>query len=352
MHFSDLAILSSILALPVLGVPHPQAQSHLPDGLPSPDTTQVAHIEQVAQGTLPNSPAPTAISNEGIVNLKLIAFNELFEVAFFSELVNNVTNNVDGYTFKRDEDRSSMLEALKAIVAQEELHALRANDALKHFKATQVQPCKYKFPVQNLESAIKLAATFTDVVLGTLQDVVERFARGHDFDLAREIASVIGQEGEQQGWFRALLGKIPSELPFLTTSNLNFAFNAIQDFVVPGTCPDLNEIPLHTFEPLKILDMPGPRSQNISIEFRDPDDEARNPLWVTYINQQNVPVVQPLWVVSKKDKIVEAKVLFPFEEHDLKGLTIASVTKSAGPFGDASQVANHTLAGPGLITVD
>jgi hypothetical protein len=223
---------------------------------------------------------------------------------------------------------------------------------LEHFKVNKIQPCEYTFPVSDFKSAIALAATFTDVVLGTLQDVVERFALGRDVDLAREIASVIGQEGEQQGWFRASQGKIPSELPFLTTSDLNFAFTAIQDFVVPGTCPNINEIPLRTFEGLKILSTPGPQDQNITVQFNDPDHEADHSLWLTYINQQNLPIVEPLRFISRNGQEVHAEALFPFEENEMNGLTIAAVTKSGGPFTDASSVAQWTLAGPGLIIVN
>lgn len=216
----------------------------------------------------------------------------------------------------------------------------------------KIQPCAYTFPVSDFKSAIALATTFTDVVLGTLQDVVERFALGRDVDLAREIASVIGQEGEQQGWFRASQGKIPSELPFLTTSDLNFAFTAIQGFVVPGSCPNIDEIPLRTFEGLNILSTPGRQDQNITVQFTDPDHEADHSLWLTYINQQNLPIVEPLRFISRNGKEVQAETLFPFEENEMNGLTIAAVTKSGGPFSDASSVAKWTLAGPGLIIVN
>lgn len=235
---------------------------------------------------------------------------------------------------------------------QEELHAIRANDGLSHFNADPIQPCEYQFPVHDFDSAIALAATFTDLVLGTLQDVVERFALGRDVDLAREIASVIGQEGEQQGWFRNHQGKIPSELPFLTTSDLNFAFTAIQNFVIPGSCPNIAEIPLRTFEPLQVLTPPGPKTQNVTFSFHEPGNETEQQFWMTYINQQNLPIVEPLHMLNRTGDNVTAKALFPYAENLMNGLTIAAVTKSDGPFGDASTVAKWTLAGPGLIIVN
>lgn len=360
------SVASVVSAAPV----SPPSVEELPDGLPYPSPSELKLIEQNAQGTLPNGPPPPVISNRGILNLQLVAFNELFEVAFFGELLTNVTEDIEGYHFQDSGDRDFVIKSLRAILAvwfpfpcalsvpadlhpqQEELHAIRANKALVHFDAKPIEPCRYEFPVQDFDSAILLASTFTDVVLGTLQDVIERFALGHDVDLAREIAAVVGQEGEQQGWFRTMQGKIPSALSFLTTSDLNFAFTAIQDFIVPGSCPNKNEIALRTFEPLSLLTHPTARSQNITFSFQDPNKESDHLLWMTYVNQLNLPIVEPLTVLSRNGSRVEAEALFPYDEHEMNGLTIAAVTKSDGPFGDANTVAKWTLAGPGLIIVN
>ncbi|KAJ5091979.1 hypothetical protein NUU61_006849 [Penicillium alfredii] len=355
MHFlAAAAVLLGVASFASAAPTPPRLGRHkgLPDGMPNPSPSELEQIQLRAHGALPNTPPPPSISNEGITNLKLIAFNELFEVAFFSELIANISKNVEGYRFSSADGRDFVLEALQAILAQEELHAISANNGLVHFNVKPIEPCQYRFPVHNFDSAIVLASTFTDLVLGTLQDVVERFAIGRDFDLAREIASVIGQEGEQQGWYRVMQGKIPSELPFLTTSDLNFAFTAIQSFTVPGSCPSLDEIPLRTFEPLNITAPPGPHTQNIRFSFGDPNHEADHQLWLTYINQLNLPIVEPLRVVTRKGDTVIAEALFPYEEHEMNGLTIAAVTRTKGPFGNAYTVAKWTLAGPGLIIVN
>ncbi|KAK5806307.1 hypothetical protein VI817_000565 [Penicillium citrinum] len=323
----------------------------LPDGLPYPSPSELALIEQHAHGTLPNTSPPPVISNKGIVNLQLIAFNELFEVAFFNELVTNITENVGGYRFSDPDDKSLVLASLEAILAQEELHAIRANNALSHFHVNPIEPCQYLFPVKDFDSAIALASKFTDVVLGTLQDTIERFSLGNDYDLAREIGAVIANKGEQQGWFRMQQGKIPSELPFLTTSDLNFDFTAIQNFVYPGSCPNINEIPLRTFEALDILTTPSPKSQNVTFSFQDWANETSK-LWMTYINQQNLPIVEHLDVISHNGNTIVASALFPYDDHELNGLTISAVTKKEGPFGDANEVSKWTLAGPGLIIVN
>lgn len=146
-------------------------------------------------------------------------------------------------------------------------------------------------------------------------------------------------------------GKIPSELPFLTTGDLNFAFTAIQSFTYPGSCPNINEIPLRTFEALEVVTTPTASSQNLTFSFQDHTNDTSQ-LYMTYINQQNLPIVEPLSTVSHIGSTIEAHALFPYDDHELNGLTIAAVTKKEGPFADANEVAKWTLAGPGLIIVN
>lgn len=89
----------------------------LPDGMPNPSPSELETIELNAHGTLPNGPPPVGISEGGITNLKLIAFNELFEVAFFDQLITNITNKAMGYRFTDDEDYDFVLNGLKVILA-------------------------------------------------------------------------------------------------------------------------------------------------------------------------------------------------------------------------------------------
>ena len=113
--FALMSLVSSLTAAPTARAP--DTGEELPDGLPYPSPSELNVIEQNAHGTLPNGAPPPVISNRGILNLKLIAFNELFEVAFFSELITNITENVDGYRFTDDDDRTQTLSWLKVILA-------------------------------------------------------------------------------------------------------------------------------------------------------------------------------------------------------------------------------------------
>ncbi|KAJ4359930.1 uncharacterized protein N0V89_000489 [Didymosphaeria variabile] len=323
----------------------------LPDDFPNPSQDQIDDIQDRAHGTLPNSPLPTGLSDDGITNFKLIAFNEIFEVAFFFELVQNITHNVEGYQFGEDKDQ--VLENLNVILAVEELHALGANAILQANHVDAIKPCKYNFPVSDFESAIALAATFTDVVLGTLQDVNDIFAQNTENGPVRLISSVIGNEGQQEGLFRIIQKKTTPAQPFLTTSTRDFAFTAIQGFVVPDSCPNIDTIPLNTFKPLNVLTQNiEPKDQKIEFSFNlsevDVDVES---LSLVLINAQNKPIVEKLEDIEVKDGIVTFQADFPFEDFLLYGLTIAAVTHSAESFDSADDVAKQTVFGPGLIEV-
>jgi hypothetical protein len=233
-----------------------------------------------------------------------------------------------------------------------------------------ILPCQYAFPTTNFEDAIDLANTFTDVVLGTLQDVVNIFANEGNANFARSVASVIGQEGEQNGFYRILQEKVPCAQPFLTTSIRDFAFTALQGFVVPGSCPNLNLIDLKIFGTLN-LNTKNPISandQNLQFSFdvdslndskglNNTSGITANYNWASqarlvYINGQNVPIVEPLQNVQISGSTVTFEAAFPFTEDLLYGLTIAAVTVGPTTFATAQDVANAAVFAPALIEID
>jgi hypothetical protein len=124
-----------------------------------------------------------------------IAFGELFEVAYFTSLLNNITNNVSGYEIGSGAVREAVIDALSAIQAQEELHAIGVNAILASAGRTPVAPCQYIFPVDNFDAAIAGAQAFTDaVVLGGLQDALNTFVTAGDGEVVPLLTSVVGQE--------------------------------------------------------------------------------------------------------------------------------------------------------------
>ncbi|KAE8396021.1 hypothetical protein BDV23DRAFT_178085 [Aspergillus alliaceus] len=89
--------------------------------------------------------------------------------------------------------RACICDCAKGIAV--ESHPKESN-CLKHFIINPIQPCRYQFPIADFDAAIALAATFTGILLGTLQDVVVRLAGNNDVDLTRVMAATIGNEGE------------------------------------------------------------------------------------------------------------------------------------------------------------
>jgi hypothetical protein len=116
MHFHILPVLlcaSYVLAAPLSTTGH----KTLPNGLIAPSPSELETIEENAHGTLPNSPPPLGISEGGIVNLKMIAMNAMFEVSFFDALIENITTDVPGYRFAGEDDKIYVLSGLQVILA-------------------------------------------------------------------------------------------------------------------------------------------------------------------------------------------------------------------------------------------
>ncbi|RDL36380.1 uncharacterized protein BP5553_05732 [Venustampulla echinocandica] len=340
----------------------------LKNNFPTPSNDQIKAIETQAHGSLPNTAPPATAQQNTLTSLRLIAFNELFEVAFFAELIANITNNVDGYKINDVSTKKSVLASLIAIQAQEELHTLDANNALKHFKTDPIQPCHYDFPVSNLNDAIGLASTFTDMALGVLQDVQSQLGSDGDIGLIRGVGAIIGQEGEQNGLFRQFGNKIPSALPFLTTSTRDFTFSAInQNFVVPNSCPNINVIDLKIFSPLTVDSetlkslQQNPKPTTLKFSFQLPLGGPK-PEWgsdwtglkLAYINQQNIPVTENLHNVKVNTDTVSFEAPFLFDAATFgNGLTIAAVASASADFSSPDNIAKAPVVfGPGLIEVN
>ncbi|KAK3337643.1 hypothetical protein B0T19DRAFT_397245 [Cercophora scortea] len=358
------ALASLTTAAPVAAAPR---SYNIPadDGFPTPSPEQLRTIADLADGTLSNAPAPK-LAPSSLTAFQLIAFNELFEVAFFSSLVHNITNNVPGFQLPSDAKRDELLDILETVLAQEKLHALNAINVLKKNNAFAPSPCQYQFPTTTVYEAIALAEKFTALVLGTLQDASQLFAKNGDFGPVRSVASSIGNEGEQEGFYRILLAKKPSEKPFLTTSVAAFAYSALQGFVVPGSCPyPLTSIDLPIFPVLRVESGGAgaavePRDQLLSFSTDLSGIEAAKKfvgatsgqgLWVTYFSGQLLPISVPVVNVKWVGAVVSFQASFPFEENMMQGLSVAALT-TAGSFAAAGEVVGATLAAPGLVQVD
>lgn len=255
-------------------------------------------------------------------------------------------------------EKDYVVKSLMAIRDQEELHATAANAVLASAGASTIGACDYHFGVDNFADAVALAATFTDVVLGTLSEAQQTFALDGGqaaSGLVPILGSIIAQEGEQDGAYRLIQKKVPSAAPFLTYSSGAFAFNAVaQNFLVPNSCSkasNVSELPFPSFKLLTPTSMP--KAENSTLSFTTTYGQAsQSANHIVYISGINKPVVVPIKSVQKNGDMATVTADFPFEAGFSNGLTLAALTTSAGPFDSAKAVADKTVAGPGLIEVD
>lgn len=114
MHFSK--VLSSVV-LAGLATALPQGYSApTADGFPKPSASQLAAIQVVADGQLSNAPPPAKVAASSLTAFQLIAFNENFEVAYFSSLIQNITDGVAGFKLK-DPEKKQVLDVLTTVKA-------------------------------------------------------------------------------------------------------------------------------------------------------------------------------------------------------------------------------------------
>ncbi|KAG8673532.1 hypothetical protein FPOAC2_06977 [Fusarium poae] len=354
MHFSTLLASVGLISSAFAGILPRSYRIPSSNGFPNPDADQLNAINLQAGGKLPGAPLPTSLGDGSTTAFQLIAFNELFETAYFSSLLYNVTHEVEG--FKVDGDKRAEAEKiLKTVIAQEEHHALGALATLKSAGKFAPSPCKYQFPTTDLKTAILLAATFTDAVLGALQDANVIFSKEGAHEVVRLISSVIGQEGEQNGFYRLYLDQVPSESPFLTTVPAAFAWSALQAFVVPGSCTeDISKIALPIFPGLMVnggaIGVLEPKDQTLSFSAELKESHDGEDLYITYTVGQQLPYSVKAENVKWDGNSVSLDAKFPFSELVASGFSHAALTTSSN-ISTPDDVPNYTLAAPGLIQV-
>lgn len=86
------------------------------DGFPSPSDAQLSAIEVIADGKISDAPPPATLAPSSLTAFQLIAFNENFEVGFFSSLIDNITSNVNGFDLEASA-KDELLTVLKTVKA-------------------------------------------------------------------------------------------------------------------------------------------------------------------------------------------------------------------------------------------
>lgn len=84
------------------------------NGFPNPNPDQLNEIAKIGGGLIPNVELPKELGDGSTTAFQLITFNELFETAYFSSLINNITTNTPGY---EAENKDELLKIFKAVLA-------------------------------------------------------------------------------------------------------------------------------------------------------------------------------------------------------------------------------------------
>lgn len=114
LYLNTLTALTGFAASAAAGVVPRQFAQTDANGFPKPNEQQTLAIAEEAGGKLPGGSLPSGLSATSITTLQLIAFNELFEVAYFSNLLYNLTSSQTGYD---PPSKDAIIQVIKAIRA-------------------------------------------------------------------------------------------------------------------------------------------------------------------------------------------------------------------------------------------
>ncbi|CAH0753163.1 unnamed protein product [Bemisia tabaci] len=327
------------------------------DGFPSnapPGSDNETEIYQRAFGTRPNGAPAKNLTEDDFTSLQIIVFTGIFEVAYFVQLIYNITNNVTGYEIDDPDERSKTIAELTAIQSQEEVHVLQARYLLLQNDRDPIRPCQYITPVSNLKDAIRTIYKATALLLGTLQEIIYRF--GFDArELVKPSSAISENEAEQAAFFRQYLGYTPTSTPYLTGATRSMAYSAVQqNYIMPGSCPNSFEIELPIFGVLGIVAFPDmSRKDNQTIQLFVPghDTNVIDGLSICYAYQQNVPPCESLTDAHVDQGYVYFLANYPtaLDTFGLKGLVIGVLVNSTDNVTDVDSLDPYILYGPLLI---
>ncbi|KAI5207177.1 hypothetical protein AUEXF2481DRAFT_82691 [Aureobasidium subglaciale EXF-2481] len=317
-------------------------------------SAELRAIEEAAVGILPNAPLSKHLASADVTNFQLIGFAQLFQVAYYTSLYNNITQNVPGYDVPA-QIKPFFISVLEKTIAQEELHLLSANAILRAAGQEIIQPCRYVFPFDNFFAALDFATIFSDVIIGTYQTFQTTLALNGDSNDIALLGSIMGSTAERNGYLRSLLGANPAELPFLSISTGPWAYAALTHHViVKDSCPNANIINVPSYGDLFLTNS----SPNVSLTTTELAfafiNNGKKPadLRLVYTNAQNVPIAKKLENVKTTGNFVSFTVPFDYSSTIMSGMTMCWVASTSGDFSSANGVTAASLFGPAILNIN
>ncbi|EXJ77873.1 hypothetical protein A1O3_09032 [Capronia epimyces CBS 606.96] len=303
------------------------------------------NIADQAGGGLPNAPGEPKVSQTGLDNFQVANFLENLESAFFQEgLMNYTWWGTGGQT-----NGVSNLEVVSHIAAQEEVHVAAIVDLLKANGVRDVAPCKYSFPVTDEKSFLALGNIITTVGIGALIGL-QRVLADTDPGLEPIVGSILPVESRHDAFFRMTAHEIPNPTTFETRISGAWAYNLALDFTVGGSCsnlpPSITSLPI--FPDLGIVgygspsfatpNAPGKLIFKIGQEKMLPAGWNVQPLWIAWVNQDNLPAYTPVTINGNGE--LHADV-----QPGMFGVAFAALTNQ-NTATNVDDLTKATLAGP------
>ncbi|KAH7321154.1 hypothetical protein B0I35DRAFT_450627 [Stachybotrys elegans] len=369
MHISDLLVAGLLVGSAAAGRREKRTFT-VPseNGFPTPNEDQLRTIQLDAEGRLPDRPYPTSLSSDVVALYQVYTFLEQATSGFFAQMWNNVTNNDPGYEIFVAEDRNVILEVIDTAIAQEQVRALRGMSILSAAGAYVPEPCVYGTNAATYIDAVDTSQTLLTLATGFQQNLAKVLAREEQYELLQQEMSIAGPIGEESGFFRANLFRLPNEGPFTTYVPAVFMWSYIRAFGLlgGGHCDwDLNTIAMPVVADLR----PGGR-RRLFVPAEDQDllfqvdwNQVTAPgagayvggdgsgLYLTWIVGQLEPFSVSVNNVTWNGRLMTFFASFPFTENVMSGTSIAALT-TTNTFDSVEDIVDSALAGPGIVQCD
>ena len=301
-----------------------------------------------ASGGAP-APPPTGLSKSALELFTVVNFLENLEAAFFEEGLNNITQHWSS----KDKHREAFA-VVQAVQAQEVAHVNAAKAILTANNAPTLAPCKYTFPVEDLDPFIALAQDITSVGLSYVIFVTDSLAASStaaDRAAVGGPAAIAPVEARHDAYFRIRSHtglKLPNPGPLDTAISANAALNLASQFVVPGSCPQ----PIPPFTAFPSMSVAGkvspPLSGSISFQIGDAPALSKyssGQLSIVWVNQAFDLLFQPVTAVDQKKGVVTSTI-----PDGLAGVAYTALTNSTTAT-NVEQLNGETVAGPAIVQI-
>ncbi len=306
----------------------------------APITVVVTQETQLqAGGNIPDMAIPTSLSPNAIDGLKLVNFLDNLELNFFAAGYTNMTvRNSNEWSTAGYPSNLNISATTKKMVAQELVHIASVETLLLSADQKTLNSCQYRFPVSTVQEFFAIGDTIINLGISATRGLAQGVAAS-DPALIAATSSMLAVKSRYSAFLRIAGNLSPNPTPFDAAISATWAFNLALRYVVPGSCSFLPALPI-----LPTLGVTGTTNISISLTW-DPKQTPvstavanRQPIYIAWVNQLNVPIYTPLTIVAPGTGISPRPA-------GLEGVSFIAMTGSTDP-RSSIDLLGATLAGP------